>query len=276
MDKDILVECSKCKDTRVISKKCAKRQYGIINNNDCRKCSAKKDIKNEINGIKVVKDLGIKNFGAYGKRIAIFICNHCGVEFKARVSDISSGKQDGCRCRSGIISGGKKQNKKLYQVWESMRARCNNKNDKSYYRYGGRGISISMEWNDFNIFREWSIKNGYEENIGLSIDRTDNNKNYCKENCRWTNSFIQSSNTNGLETSFTKNIGVHKNGKNFMYSIMNKGKAYTKSGFPTIDDAVKARRELILKNNWPHTISTGKSFWINIEKERNIKNVNKY
>ena len=74
-----------------------------------------------------------------------------------------------------------------------MKERCYNINHISYKHYGGRGITICDEWlNDFNIFYEWSLKNGYI--VGLSIDRIDNNKNYNPDNCRWVKKEKQSSN----------------------------------------------------------------------------------
>lgn len=85
--------------------------------------------------------------------------------------------------------------KKIYYVWQQMKARCNNPNEKAFRRYGGRGIKICSEWqgkNGFINFVNWSLNNGYKE--GLSLDRIDNDGNYEPSNCRWTTRKIQQRN----------------------------------------------------------------------------------
>lgn len=58
--------------------------------------------------------------------------------------------------------------------------------------YIGRGITMCEEWNDWNAFKSWAISNGYSDT--LSIDRIDNNKGYCPQNCRWVDAKTQGEN----------------------------------------------------------------------------------
>lgn len=72
----------------------------------------------------------------------------------------------------------------LYNVWKTMRQRCNNPKNQDYKWYGACGVSVCKEWNDFAKFREWSLANGYCS--GMTIDRVDGSAGYCPDNCAWT------------------------------------------------------------------------------------------
>lgn len=82
---------------------------------------------------------------------------------------------------------------RLSYIWSAMKQRCENPKHKQYPDYGGRGIQVCSEWSkSFDAFVDWSLANGYSQD--LSIDRRDNDGNYCPENCRWADSITQRNN----------------------------------------------------------------------------------
>ena len=101
-------------------------------------------------------------------------------------------------------------NERLYHIYKGMINRCLNENDKSYKYYGGRGIKLCDEWlNDYELFKKWSLDNGYNEL--LTIERVDINGNYEPRNCRWATRKEQANNTR-------KNHLLEYNGKLYTMS----------------------------------------------------------
>lgn len=75
---------------------------------------------------------------------------------------------------------------RLHRIWHSMYCRCYYKSTNQYKNYGGKGIKVCDEWKHiegFVRFYNWAINNGYSEE--LTLDRIDNEKDYCPDNCRW-------------------------------------------------------------------------------------------
>ena len=92
---------------------------------------------------------------------------------------------------------------KLHNRWVNIRQRCLNPKHPNYDRYGGRGINICSEWDEFANFRNWSEENGYSDE--LEIDRIDNNKGYYPDNCRYITKKNNSLNRHdSLTNRFTK------------------------------------------------------------------------
>jgi hypothetical protein len=80
-----------------------------------------------------------------------------------------------------------------YFTWQSMIQRCKNPNSVQYPRYGGRGISVCEQWNEFAVFLR---DMGERPSPGHSIDRfPDKNGNYEPGNCRWATRKEQGRNT---------------------------------------------------------------------------------
>ena len=71
-------------------------------------------------------------------------------------------------------------------VWSDILRRCNNPNRQNYKYYGGRGIKC--EWKSFEGFRNDMYKS-YLRHIKkyntTTIERKNNDGNYCKTNCKW-------------------------------------------------------------------------------------------
>lgn len=151
-------------------------------------------------------DASVKN-----KTFYMCLCD-CGNVKSVYRDHLKTGATSSCGCFrsekfSSMLTKHGMSNTKIYKIWAGMIERCSYKRHKSYKYYGGRGISVCEEWlNSFENFYNWSIENGYRE--GLTIDRVDNDGNYCPENCKWVTMEDQSKNKSN--TVFIEIDGVKK------------------------------------------------------------------
>lgn len=152
-----------------------------------------------------------KNTGNRYRKYWLCLCE-CGKEKIVRTDCLLNKQVQSCGClrieksKINVIKNHKHKHSRtrVYGIWQKMKDRCYNKNVRSYKNYGARGISVCEDWLIPENFISWAKNNGYKDN--LTIDRIDNDGNYCPENCKWSDSKQQARNR-------TSNILVDYEGK---------------------------------------------------------------
>jgi hypothetical protein len=78
-------------------------------------------------------------------------------------------------------------------AWGQMIARCYDPQHHKYPRYGGRGIRVCDRW----ICRRLFVEDMGARPQNKTLNRIDNDGDYCPENCEWASYEIQSRNMSG-------------------------------------------------------------------------------
>ncbi|AIW03666.1 HNH endonuclease [Bacillus phage Pascal] len=157
----------------------------------------------KINGQKFGKLTAVKAVGLNERKNTIWFCKcDCGGTKKVPATRLITGITKSCGCLKKVerrvkhgLSTDPKTGKRtrLYNTWKKMKQKCFNPNDPKYDDYGARGITVCSEWSeDFKIFHDWAMNNGYDDK--LSIDRINNDGNYEPSNCRWADAKTQANN----------------------------------------------------------------------------------
>ena len=121
----------------------------------------------------------------------LLVCQCCGKEYQTNKPNRSKYCNRTCAQRSIAKTHGK-TGSKIHIAWSDMKDRCVNPNNRKYYNYGGRGITVCDSWLSFENFY---ADVGDPPFPKAHLDRIDNNGNYEPKNVRWVSNQENSQNT---------------------------------------------------------------------------------
>lgn len=180
----------------------------------------------------------------------------CGLEKEVSKSNLANGKSKSCNkgsCKKSMSIHGL-TGSRLYSIWCGIKNRLKNPTGANSCYVG---ITLCEEWNDFQVFHDWAMMNGYTEY--LSIDRKDRDGDYTPTNCRWVDNVVQSQNRS-KRTSKQLPKGVYESkprGKQkylgtrkapYYWIVIYKGLRHQKWGFQTPEEAYDSRKKFIEDN----------------------------
>jgi hypothetical protein len=175
-----------------------------------------------------------------------------------RKQSIIEGKTTSCGCvwREGAHLHHRKEyheqvNSRTYHSWSNMIQRCRNRSNPNFSRYGENGIDVDPRWLEFGSF----FADMGECPPGKTLDRVDNKRGYCKENCRWATRAEQAANRGSWAAKSVSGRrhfkGVHPVGNKWMALL---GKKYLRL-YGTEEEAARARDRAARESKLPYGLN---------------------
>jgi hypothetical protein len=119
---------------------------------------------------------------------------------------IALGRIKSCGCLCGAPKHGLRKTRE-YDLWRSIKKRCYHPEHRFYARYGGRGIKMYEPWlqDPLAFYTYLTEVLGPKPSPKHSLDRIDNDGNYCPGNLRWASKKEQVYNSSTIKTRLTFN-----------------------------------------------------------------------
>src|SRR6478609_2685459 len=151
----------------------------------------------DLTGLRSHSLTALRYVGSDGRKSLWIVRCDCGVEKTMPGTELTKGQLKSCGCQKGPALAARQRTHGMsrhpaFAVWRSMLDRCRLPTHQAWHNYGGRGITVCPEWQDFTTF--WADM-GPTYQSGLTLDRIDNSAGYSAGNCRWTTPKEQSRNT---------------------------------------------------------------------------------
>jgi len=190
-------------------------------------------------------------------RKGLYECIDCHKYYEAITAAVKQRGRSRCKICALKVTHKKcikhgKTKERVHRIWTAMLQRCNNPNNSNYSRYGGRGIKVISAWLDATTFIEWALTNGYKDN--LTINRINNDSDYCPNNCNWLTHHDQQFNRRLDSRNTTGYTGISLKNNKYRARISYNNNEIFIGTFTTIKAAVLARDQYIIKYNLPHKI----------------------